>query len=73
MSPRNDNGYSLDDLKKKVLRASLKRPLTAREIAGRVGLDGYDGRALGRPIGALVREGKLLKHAARVPLYSKAR
>lgn len=70
--PRSSNGFTLADLEKKVMRAATKTPKTAREIAERVNLDGYDGRALGRPIGSLVRQGLLLKHAERVPRYSKA-
>lgn len=65
------SGYTMDELKKKVLAKALKSPKTARELAERVDLPGYDGRALGRPIAELVREGKLVKTASRVPTYQK--
>lgn len=70
--PNANGSYSMEELKKKVLQKATKAPKTGKELATRVAIPGYDARALGRPIGELVREGKLLKHAARVPLYSKA-
>lgn len=69
----NGNGFTMAELKKKVMAKATVSPKTARELSERVGLAGYDGRALGRPISELVREGKLLKHATRVPTYQKVR
>lgn len=64
-------GFTMLELKKKVLARATKSPKSAAELAQRVALPGYDGRALGRAIGELVREGKLRKNATRVPTYEK--
>lgn len=63
--------FTMEELKKKVLAKATRSPKTGRELAERVGLPGYDARALGRPIGELVAEGKLIKDATRVPTYAK--
>lgn len=70
--PRTNGSYPMEELKRKVMAKATRSPKTARELAERVGIDGYDGRALGRPIAELVREGKLVKNPLRVPTYAKA-
>ncbi len=56
--PRGAN--TLEDQKKALLKAALKKPLTAQALADRTNL-GVTGRGAGRAIGELVREKKLVK------------
>lgn len=69
--PQGAKSFTMGELKKRVLAKATKAPKTGAELAARVGLDGYDARALGRPIGELVAEGKLQKNASRVPTYQR--
>lgn len=62
--------YKLADLADKAVKASLKRPQTGAEIATRM-KTGHDGRGIGRALALAVKDGRLEKHATRVPTYSK--
>lgn len=64
---------TLEELKKKVLAKATVSPKTGRELAERLNLPGYDGRAIGRALAELVRDGKLTKNPTRVPTYQKVR
>lgn len=71
--PQSALGYSIEDLKKKLYAKATVTPRTLAELAERVGLSGYDGRAYGRAAAALVAEGKLQKNPSRKPTYQKVK
>lgn len=59
-----------EKLKTKVLSKVIKKPRTAAEVGSPLG---YDGRGIGRVLGELVREGKIVKDTTkRPPTYTKA-
>lgn len=58
----------------RVAKALTKKALTAHELAVKCGYGHLDvpGRAIGRPLGSLVKAGRATKSTDRVPKYARA-
>lgn len=67
-----------DQTKSRIMRAVTKTPMLARDLGAKLDKrhpdEGYaDARTFGRPLGELVKEGRLVKSgAASRPKYAKA-